>query len=140
MALTNTHKYDDIIDLPRPVCKRSSRMTNYDRAAQFSPFAALTGFEAAIEESGRLTDTRVELDEMEKLQLNEVLQEIQQMLPSQPAITATYFVYDERKAGGAYVTVQGRVKKLDDHSGSILLTDGRVIPIRETIGLHIEKL
>ena len=140
MALKNTHKYDDIIDLSRPVCTRSSRMTNYDRAAQFSPFAALTGFEAAIEETGRLTDTRVELDEMEKLQLNEVLCEIQRNLSSQPEVSVTYFVYDERKAGGAYVTVQGRVKKLDDHSRCILLTDGRGIPIRETIGLHIDKL
>ena len=139
MALKNTHKYDDIINLPRPVCTRSSRMTNYDRAAQFSPFAALTGFEATIEESGRLTDQRIELDEMEKLQLNEVLKEIQQKLASQPAITATYFVYDERKAGGAYRTVQGCVKKLDAHSGSIVLTDGRLIPVREVVGLHIDR-
>ena len=137
MALKNTHKYDDIIDLPRPVCTRSSRMTNYDRAAQFSPFAALTGFDAAIEESGRLTDTRIELDEMEKLQLNEVLCEIQQKLSSQPTITATYFVYDVRKSGGAYLTVQGCVKKLDTHSGCILLTDGRTIPIREITELQI---
>ena len=139
MALKNTHKYDDIIDLPRPVCTRSSRMTNYDRAAQFSPFAALTGFEETIEESGRLTDTRMELDEMEKLQINEVLCEIQQKLAFQPTITATYFVYDERKSGGAYRTVQAKVKKLDAHSGCILLTDGRMIPICEIIELHLNR-
>ena len=139
MALINTHKYDDIIDLPRPVCKRSSRMTNYDRAAQFSPFAALTGFEDTIEETGRLTDTRIELDEMEKLQLNDVLCEIAQNLSSQPEISATYFVYDPRKSGGAYVTAQGPVRKIEEHSGSLILTDGRTIPIREIILLHIHK-
>lgn len=137
MALQNTHKYDDIIDLPRPVCKRSSRMTNYDRAAQFSPFAALTGFDAAIEETARLTDKRIELDEMEKLQLNEVLCEIQEKLDAQPQITATYFTYDERKSGGAYITVQGWVRKIDSYSMTLLLTDGRSIPIREIIALHM---
>ena len=86
MALKNTHKYDDIIDLPHPVCQRASRMTNYDRAAQFSPFAALTGFEASIAESGRLTDTRIELEEGEIQRCNEVLQEIQIRLPKQTRI------------------------------------------------------
>ena len=137
MALKNTHKYDDIINLPRPVCTHSSRMTNYDRAAQFSPFAALTGFDAAIEETARLTDRRIELDEMEKLKLNEVLWEIQEKLSAQPEISVTYFVYDPRKSGGAYITVEGFVKKLDVHRGCLILTDGRNIPIGEIIGLHI---
>ena len=140
MKLKETHKYDDIIDLPRPVCSRSSRMTNYDRAAQFSPFAALTGFEDTIEETGRLTDKRIELDEMEKLQLNEVLLEIQQNLPSQPEIAATYFVYDERKSGGAYITAQGRVRKIEEYSGCLLMTDGRSIPIGEIVVLKVNKL
>jgi hypothetical protein len=136
MALKNTHKYDDIIDLPRPVCQRASRMTNYDRAAQFSPFAALTGFEAAIAETGRLTDSRIELDESEKAQLNAVLQEIQERHSQQPTIQATYFIYDEQKSGGAYITVQGKVKKIDVYSHSLLLTDGRIIPIREIVALY----
>lgn len=140
MALKNTHKYDDIIDLPRPVCQRASRMTNYDRAAQFSPFAALTGFEAAIAESGRLTDTRIELDENEKEQLNTVLQEIQERLSQQPAVQATYFVYDELKYGGTYLTVQGKVKKIDGYSQSLMFTDGRTIPIREIVALYVDKL
>ena len=136
MALRNTHKYDDIMDLPRPVCQRASRMTNYDRAAQFSPFAALTGFEAAIEESGRLTDSRIELDENEKEQLNAVLQEIQERLSRQPAVRATYFVYDEFKCGGTYLTVQGNVRKIDGYSNCLLFTDGRIIPIREIVALY----
>jgi len=136
MALKNTHKYDDIIDLPRPVSGRRGRMTNYDRAAQFSPFAALTGFEETIEETARLTDTRIELEEGAKAQLDEVLCKIQEQLPLQPTIRATYFIYDERKSGGAYVSVQGKVKKIDTHSGRILLTDGRSIPLREVIRLE----
>ena len=139
MALNNTHKYDDIIDLPRPVSSRRARMSNYDRAAQFSPFAALTGFDAAIEETARLTDQRIELDEEEKRQLNGVLQELRCRLPEQPEIIVTYFTYDERKAGGAYVTVQGRVRKIDGYSSGLLLTDGRVIPIRETIFLQLAE-
>ena len=137
MALKNTHRYDDIIDLPRPVSTRRSRMTNYDRAAQFAPFAALTGFDETIEETARLTDTRIELEEGAKAQLDEVLREIREHLPEQPEIRATYFVYDERKSGGAYVCVQGNVKKIDLHSGRMLLTDGRCIPIREIIALHM---
>lgn len=137
MALKNTHKYDDIIDLPRPVCSRRSRMTNYDRAAQFSPFAALTGFDAAIAETARLTDARIELEESAKVQLDETLRKIQKQLEAQPKIRTTYFVYDERKAGGAYLSIQGRVKKIDTHTGRMLLTDGRYIPLREIIELEL---
>lgn len=137
MALKNTHKYDDIIDSPRPVCNRRSRMTNYDRAAQFSPFAALTGFDAAIAETARLTDTRIELGEDGRVMLDEALARLQQELPSQPEVTATWFVYDERKAGGTYVTAKGRAKRLDMHTGTLLLTDGRIIPLREIISLQL---
>lgn len=137
MALKNTHKYDDIIDLPRPVSSRRSRMTNYDRAAQFSPFAALTGFDAAICETGRLTDRRIELDEGGKALLDEVLCEVREKLPLKPEIEATYFVYDERKAGGAYITARGRVHKIDAYGRQLLLLDGTRIPIRELIGIRL---
>ena len=136
MALEITHKYDDIIDLPHPVSQRRIRMTNYDRAAQFSPFAALTGFDATIEEAGRLTDTRVELEEGERERLNAMLQQLQQNLPDRSGIVVTYFVYDSVKSGGAYITVQGYVKKIDAHRGEVFLTDGTVIPIQEIIALH----
>ena len=139
MALKNTHKYDDIIDLPRPECSRRSRMTNYDRAAQFSPFAALTGFEETIEETGRLTDTRIDLDEMEKARLDRLLGQIREQLPQQPEIQVTYFIYDERKCGGAYLTRRGRVKKIDGYSGCLLLSDGMAIPLREIIELEITR-
>ena len=132
--------YKDIIDLPHHVSRKRKHMPLQDRASQFAPFAALVGYDDAVQETARLTGERIEPDEGEKQILNEKLQIIEANLGKEFPVTITHFVPDERKSGGAYVTVQGRVKKLDDHSGSILLTDGRVIPIRETIGLHIEKL
>lgn len=137
MALKNTHKYDDIIDLPRPTSQRRSRMTNYDRAAQFSPFAALTGFDAAIEETGRLTDRKIELDEAEKVRLDLVLQQIRGELFREPRIQVTYFVYDEFKSGGAYLTRQGCVRKIDSSYGALVLTDGALVPLREIIKLEL---
>ncbi|MBQ8835047.1 MAG: hypothetical protein IJ001_09030 [Oscillospiraceae bacterium] len=131
MKLKNTHKYDDIIHLPHPVSQRRSRMTNYDRAAQFSPFAALTGYDAVIEETARLTDSRIELDQGAVEQLNERLLEIRDSISSRPLVTLTWFRRDERKAGGAYIRATGRVKKIDSYTNTIVLTDGTVIPIRE---------
>lgn len=131
MKLKNTHKYDDIIHLPHPVSQRRSRMTSYDRAAQFSPFAALTGYDAVIEETARLTDSRIELDQGAVEQLNERLLEIRDSISSRPLVTLTWFRRDERKAGGAYIRATGRVKKIDSYTNTIVLTDGTVIPIRE---------
>ena len=133
------HKYDDILYLPQPVSRRRSRMSNYDRAAQFSPFAALTGFDATIEEAGRLTDRRIELDEAEKELLNEKLQEILEHIDAQPQVTITHFVYDQRKAGGAYISTTGRVKKIDTYSRAILFTDGTAIPVSEIVGIFVEQ-
>ena len=137
MALKNTHKYDDIIHLPHPVSQRRSRMSNYDRAAQFSPFAALTGFEETIEETHRRTDSRIELDESEKLRLNDALRQLQQRLPEGPWVAVTWFVYDLLKSGGAYVTEPVQLRRIDSVTGTLLLTDGREIPIGEIIGLEL---
>ena len=133
------HKYDDILYLPHPVSRRRGRMSNYDRAAQFSPFAALTGFDATIEEAGRLTDRRIELDEAEKELLNEKLQEILEHIDAQPQVTITHFVDDQRKAGGAYISTTGRVKKIDTYSRAILFTDGTAIPVSEIVGIFVEQ-
>ncbi len=127
--------YHDIIALPHPVSRRRSRMTNGDRAAQFSPFAALTGFDDTIEEAGRLTDSRIELDEGEQLVLNEKLQELLAVIDTRPRVTLTHFVYDQKKAGGAYVRTTGCVKKIDPVYQVILLTDGRSIPISEIVDI-----
>ena len=121
------HKYDDIIHLPHPVSHHRSRMSSSDRAAQFSPFAALTGFDDCIEESARLTDRMIQLDEGRMEELNEKLLQIQEAIDTQPQVTLTHFRYDARKAGGAYVRTTGNVKKIDEYSQSVLFTDGRAV-------------
>ena len=135
MKLQETHKYDDIIHLTRPVSGRRARMSDYDRAAQFSPFAALTGFDAAIEETGRLTDRRIELDEGGKQLLDEQMRAVLDVIQTQPEVTVTWFRYDERKAGGTYVSTTGQVKKIDAYTQKILLTDGQMIPLGEVFSI-----
>ena len=134
MKLQNTHKYDDIIRLPRPQSRRAC-MSSYDRAAQFSPFAALTGFEAAIAETGRLTDQRIELDEGGKQLLDEQMHAVLEKIERCPQVCVTWFRYDERKAGGSYVTTTGHVKKIDMYNEKSLLTDGRTIPLGEVFSV-----
>jgi len=137
MKLRDTHKYDDIIHLSRPASGKRARMSNYDRAAQFSPFAALTGFEDAIEETGRLTDRKIELDEGGKELLDLQMQEVLAALETCPRVQITWFRYDERKAGGSYVTTTGCVKRIDTYTGKILLTDGQAIPLEAVYAITI---
>ena len=132
-------KYDDIIHLPHPVSTKHARMSRIDRAAQFSPFAALTGFDATIAETGRLTDSSIELDESQKAVLNERLRYVLSVFSQQPGVRITYFREDERKTGGAYVTVSGRVKKVDAYDHAIILTDGQVIPLETVRDLELEE-
>ena len=139
MKLQETHDYDDIIHLSRPDSGRRARMSNYDRAAQFSPFAALTGFDAAIAETGRLTSERMELDEDEKQHLDEQMRIILELLADQPKVHVVWFCYDERKAGGTYVSTTGNVKKVDTYTGRLLLTSGQAIPLGEIFQITLEK-
>lgn len=122
-------KYDDIIGLPRHVSPKRSPMSNYDRAAQFSPFAALTGYDAVIEETGRLTDTRIELDEGGKALLDEQLQRIRERLPENPLVSFRVFCPDSRKTGGTYEMIRGHVKKIDPVTRCIVLTEGDVLSV-----------
>ncbi len=122
-------KYDDIIDLPHPEPRCKPRMSAIDRAAQFAPFAALTGYEAVVEEAARLTDTRSELSEDEKSVLNGKMQRIADNLEKEPFVTVTYFVPDKRKSGGAYVDASGIVETIDEFERCIVMTDGARIPI-----------
>lgn len=124
-------KYDDIINLPHHVSSKHPRMDLIDRAAQFSPFAALTGYDAAIKETGRLTDRRIELDENEKAILNEKIQIIMESYEQKPEVTITFFVPDEKKDGGAYNSVTGVVKKIDVHDKVITMMNKTEIPIEE---------
>ena len=130
-----TKEYDDIIHLPHHVSAKRPRMTAIDRAAQFSPFAALTGYDSAIRETARLTDERVELDEHMKDALSDKLQIIADRLEEQPEIKITYFQQDVKKNGGVYVTAAGTVKKIDKYERVIAMTDGTAIPIDEIISI-----
>lgn len=125
--MKESHAYDDILHLARPVSEKHPPMPRADRAAQFSPFAALTGHEAAIRETARLTDRRVELDEEEKVRLGEKLQLLADCAAERPPVTLTCFRPDPRKAGGKYDTVSGHVKRIDAFAALVFLEDGRKI-------------
>ena len=132
----NMHKYDDIINLPHYTSSKRPRMAMIDRAAQFSPFAALTGYDAAVKETARLTEDRVELDEYQKSALNDRLQILQERLSNTPVISITYFVPDERKSGGAYCTETGVNIKIDYYERAVIMRSGTHIPIDEIIGIE----
>lgn len=126
--------YDDIIHLPHPTSARHPRMPMTDRAAQFSPFQALTGYGAAIRETARLTDQKVELTEDEMELLDEKLQ---MLLDTGKAALFTYFLSDEKKSGGTYVTVKGILKKIDSLERRILLANGSKIPINDILDIEL---
>ena len=130
-------RYDDIINLPHHVSATHTPMPVADRAAQFSPFAALTGYEDAIDATARLTQEWIELDENEKERLNEKFQQIREQLPTHPQVIFTYFEPDQKKQGGAYLTVEGRVKKIDEYRGAFILEDGREVLIESIVGVEI---
>ena len=128
------NNYDDIINLPHYTSGIRPKMSMHDRAAQFSPFAALTGHDAALKETARLTDTRIELDECEKEILNEKLMMISD---GTQVVTVTWFKPDERKFGGAYVNVTDTVKKIDVYSREIIMSNGERIPVDEIYDIKI---
>ena len=123
------HNYDDIINLPRPVLSNRKRMTNSERAAQFSPFAALTGYGAAVEEAARLTDEKKTLSEQMKAIIDAKLRVILDHLSDEPKVTVTYFLPDRRKAGGTYVKIVGNIKNIDEYARCIIMKDGFRLPI-----------
>ena len=125
------HKYDDIINLPHHVSKTHPQMLLRDRAAQFSPFAALTGHKATINETARLTDEKQILNEDVIAKLNEQLNFIKENISTNPIVTITYFVPDDRKSGGAYISNTGVVKKINEYNHTVILTDKTVIPIEQ---------
>ena len=132
------HPYDDIIHLPHHVSPTRPPMPMSDRAAQFSPFAALVGYDAAIAETGRYTDARTELGEEELNDLDRRFQLLVDQLPARPQVTITYFQADSRKAGGAYREVTGIVKKLDSFGRLLILEDGQVLPMDDIFSLEGE--
>ena len=132
-----TSRYDDIINLPHHVSPTRQRMSMHDRAAQFAPFAALVGYDEAVAETARLTESRSELDKQEQWAINERLAYIADYIPEQPEVRIKYFVPDERKSGGAIVVTSGKVKKISATNGTIVMADGCVIPITDVIDIVI---
>lgn len=130
-----TGKYDDIIHLPHHVSKTRHSMKAIDRAAQFSPFAALTGYDATVKETARLTDEKVELDGYMKDSLNHKLQIIEDRLNEHPEISITYFKPDVKKNGGTYVIAISTVKKIDQYKKVVVMADNTMIPIDEIISI-----
>ena len=134
-----TGKYDDILRLPHHVSASRKPMAMTARAAQFAPFAALSGYDAEVQEAGRLTDRPIEPDEYEKEALNARLRLLARHLREEWVVSLVFFQPDERKAGGAYVTCTGTVKKLYETERLLTLTDGTVIPLDDLIALDGEE-
>lgn len=128
--------YDDIINLPHPTSQRHPRMPIRDRAAIFSPFAALGGHGAAIAETARLTERQIELDEDAWAELDRRQAILLEHIDEQPEITITWFQPDEKKDGGAYLTTTGRLKKFRELERILLLTDGTEIPLQDVVSLE----
>lgn len=129
--------YDDIIDLPHHVSDTRPHMPMLDRAAQFQPFRALTGYEDAVRETARLTDQRVELTDEEKARLDTILQTLADSIGSRPQVILTYFQPDKKKAGGAYATATGQLKKIDDIEGVLILMGGGRIVIEDILDIQV---
>ena len=133
-------KYGDIIDCPRPYDPSRKKASPETRAAQFLPFAALTGFDAEIAEEGRFTETRIELSEEQKEELDRTVQKAEDLLKRKnPEVTAVFFQEDLRKAGGVYVTRHGYLKKIVPEKGILVFTDKTEIPLDDLIDLYVHE-
>jgi len=130
--------YEDIVNLPPHISKRHPQPSMMERAARFAPFAAITGYEEMVLEEARVTEERIDLDEGALSLLNEKLNMIQEFLDEEPEITITYFEPDKKKSGGAYVSITGTVKRIDEYEHLVLMTDGKKISINEIYDLQGE--
>ena len=130
-----SESYEDIINLPHHVSPTRPRMSMADRAAQFSPFAALSGYGDAVQETARLTNQRIELDESAKAALDEKLRLLAEVIEDRPETAITYFLPDRKKTGGEYVTVSGRVKRADSVQRELVMMNGTRIPVEDILDL-----
>ena len=129
--------YEDIINLPHHTSKKYPRMDRAMRACQFAPFSALTGHEDAVKETARLTDAMAELDDYEILKINDELSKVIENISQNPKVRVTYFKPDQKKTGGEYVTVEGKVKKIDKFDRVLIMADGEKIRIESILGLDV---
>ena len=128
--------YEDIVNLPPHISKKHPQPTMIDRAARFAPFAAITGYEEMVLEEARVTEERVDLDEGALSFLNEKLNMIREFLDEKPEVTITYFEPDKKKSGGAYVSIAGVVKRIDEYEHLVILTDGKKILIEDIYAIE----
>lgn len=139
----NNHsgKYEDIIHLPHHVSKKRPQMAIKDRAAQFSPFAALTGHEAAVKETARLTEEKMELDESTKRRLDETLQMLMDQLRRDIHlfVQITYFLPDEKKTGGSYLRIREKIQKIDTYRRIIFMMDKTKVPIDDIVDIELKE-
>jgi len=133
------HRYDDIIHLSHPVSKSHPPMPRMNRAAQFAPFAALTGYDAKVQEAARITDRRKELDEDSNELLDEKIRQLQERITEQPVVEVIYFEKDGKKEGGRYLTKRERIKKIDVYQRQLIFQDDVKIPLMNIIDLEEEK-
>ena len=128
--------YSDIIDHPHFQSKTHPQMSLYDRAAQFAPFAALVGYDSAVKEAERVTDQQIFLDEDALTHLDEKLTELSEIIDEKPEIHITYFVPDDKKDGGTYKDIYGKLQKIDTYDRALVLVDGRRISVKNIVEIE----
>ena len=138
MTLKDRHKYDDIIRLPHHVSDRHPQMSPANRAAQFSPFAALTGYDDSVREAARWTDEKIELGDVRTEAVNKRLNFLVEHLSEIPYVVITYFIPDAKKAGGSYQTAEGQLKKIDEYGHRIVFTDKRMISFDDILNIECD--
>lgn len=131
-------KYEVLLSMPHHVSKSRPQMSAHDRAAQFSPFAALTGYDGVLQETGRVTEQRIDLTEEQKAVLDHRIRWLVGQVNSHPAVSITYFVKDVRKEGGAYLTHSGKIRKIQEYERLLVLEDGIQIPIDDILRVEAE--
>lgn len=137
--MTDGHKYDDIINLEHPTSKRHPRMSAMDRAAQFAPFSALTGYDDMVVERARITGSRMELDDMQKMALDESMTYVLEHLSERPQVKITWFIKDARKSGGRYQEIKDAVQNVEVPNRMIILRNGLKIPMDDILEILVVK-
>ncbi len=130
-------KYDDIINMERPISKKHAPMPLENRAAQFAPFAALTGYDDAVEETSRLTTAKIELTEEKKAELDLAISSLNAHISEHPRAQITYYVPDKTKSGGAYVTISSGIRKVDPVARTLILEDKSTISIDDILSIEV---
>lgn len=130
-------KYDDILNLPHHVSNTRPHISMHDRAAQFSPFAALTGYDDTVRETARLTDEKLELTADRTTDLNQKIAFLKEHADERPEITVEYFIPDEKKSGGKYVMLSGKFRRIDEYNHNMILTSGEEIPLNDIFEIDV---